>query len=159
MNANANVQTESQTPYQEVRHGFSVAGFNLLLPKAVYSEVVSQPRICAIPTTPAWFAGFINHRGDTVPVYDMALFLKPQESSELGQRKRWVLLLDEHPYMAGILLTEPPAGLVAPQATDLPFPEMPEALSPHVHDGYLHGEKVWANFNHRQFFMALKKLF
>lgn len=159
MNANTNVQPEAQIPYQEVRHGFSVAGCHLLLPQAVYSEVISQPRICSIPTTPNWFAGFINHRGETVPVYDVALLLNPEESHDAAQRKRWVLLLDEHPYMAGILLTEPPAGLVAPELSDMPLPEVPEAVSPYIKDCYLHGGKHWTNFNHRQFFMALKKLF
>lgn len=146
--------------FQEVRHGFEVAGNYLLVPRELYSELISRPRICRIPTTPLWFSGFINHRGETVPVFDLAALTLDDDSNPADQSQRWVLLLDEQPYMVGILLQEPPAALVAPTPLDESASNhLNPALRPHTYGYMQHKDKVWAELNHRQFFAAVKERF
>lgn len=159
MNSDVQAASDPQEAFREVRHGFTLLGHHLLLPVKVFSEVVSRPRICPIPTTPRWFAGFINHRGETVPVYDVERLIEPENHQLEGKNRHWVLLLDEPPHMAGIILSQPPTGLVAPDHSDETAPNLPEILSPHVRGWLKHSDQLWAEFNHRQFFLALKKQF
>ncbi|MCO4757208.1 MAG: chemotaxis protein CheW [Oceanospirillaceae bacterium] len=158
MEADAFNLTDAPENFQEVRHGFNVAGNHFLVPRALYSELVNKPRICPIPTTPNWFKGFINHRGETIPVYDLALLSGDHNSS--GQTQRWVLLLDEQPYMAGILLDSPPVALVAPNALE---DSSSAAFNEDFHsflDGYIeHDGTEWAELDHRRFFSAIKERF
>ncbi|MDI3325323.1 chemotaxis protein CheW [Pontibacterium granulatum] len=152
--------TEPPEDFQEVRHGFEVASNHLLVPRDLYSELISRPRICRIPTTPIWFSGFINHRGETVPIFDLAALIGEGETDTGEKPKRWVLLLDEQPYMVGILLSEPPAALVAPTPLDeTAAKHLSEALRAHTHGYVEHKGRVWAELNHRQFFAAVKERF
>lgn len=144
--------------FQEVRHGFEVAGNHLLVPRELYSELVNRPRICRIPTTPDWFRGFMNHRGETVPVYNLSLLFGDEHASE--KDPRWVLLLDQQPYMAGILLNNPPAALVAPTSLDDDSISLfNDYLQPHTGSYVECDGKVWAELQHRQFFSSLKEKF
>ena len=81
---------------REIRHGFDVGSYALVIPMLTRAEVVHQPSVCEIPSTPDWFAGFINHRGETVPVYDLNKYLRIVEETE--PTLNWVLLIDDHPY-------------------------------------------------------------
>lgn len=152
--------TEPPENFQEVRHGFEVAGNHLMIPRELYSELISRPRICRIPTTPIWFSGFINHRGETVPVFDLTALIQNDVAATGDQPQRWVLLLDEQPYMVGILLSEPPAALVAPTPLDeTAASHLSDTLRPHTHGYVEHKDTVWAELNHRQFFAAVKERF
>lgn len=152
--------TESPENFQEVRHGFDVADNHLLVPRGLYSELISRPRICRIPTTPIWFSGFINHRGETVPVFDLSTLAQKGSADPGDQSQRWVLLLDEQPYMVGILLTNPPSALVAPTLLDETAADhLSEVLRPHTYGYVEHKGTVWAELNHRQFFAAIKDRF
>lgn len=144
--------------YQEVRHGFKVAANSLLIPKGIYSEVVSRPRICSIPATPSWFSGFINHRGETVPIYDLTAYVG-QVAEDPRNEKRWVLLLDEHPHMVGILLDSPPQGLVAPAPTEQQDDALNEKLRAYAGSRHQHQDTLWNEFEHREFFTTLKQQF
>lgn len=151
---------ESPENFQEVRHGFEVAGNHLLVPRGLYSELISRPRICRIPTTPIWFSGFINHRGETVPVFDLSTLALGGAAEPSDQSQRWVLLLDEQPYMVGILLSNPPTALVAPTSLDeTAADQLNEVLRPHTYGYVEHKGTVWAELNHRQFFAAIKDRF
>jgi len=146
--------------FQEVRHGFEVAGNHLMVPRELYSELISRPRICRIPTTPIWFTGFINHRGETVPVFDLNALVQNDVAATGDQPQRWVLLLDEQPYMVGILLSAPPAALVAPTPLDeTAASHLSDTLRPHTYGYVEHKGTVWAELNHRQFFAAVKERF
>ncbi|MGB0468653.1 MAG: chemotaxis protein CheW [Pontibacterium sp.] len=161
MEAELLIQTEAidaTEAEQDVRHGFIVAESHLLIPKGLYSELVSRVRICPIPATPEWFCGFINHRGETVPVYDLTRL--SGKISTTSQDKRWILLLDEHPLMVGILLDSAPQGLATPRRLNTTEKTVVcELLQPFAGQYYEHQGSVWAEFEHRQFFTALKKLF
>lgn len=158
MEADAFNLIEAPENFQEVRHGFNVADNHLLIPRGLYSEIVNKPRICPIPTTPNWFKGFINHRGETVPIYDLAALAG--NSSHGNQDQRWVLLLDEQPYMVGILMDNPPIALVSPiTLNDNSAAFFNKDFKPYTDRYVEYDGKVWAELDHRHFFAAIKERF
>lgn len=141
----------------DLRHGFNVGFLQLLLQAQTRAELIKIGHLCSIPDTPDWFAGFINHRGDAVPVFDLAacLGLEPVTYS-----KGWLLLLDEQPTVAGLLLAEPPQGVTDPVLLD-EHERQPELnLLQGISSGqYRHQNGVWFELDHRAFFMAQKQRF
>jgi len=77
--------------FDEIRHGFLLDDQHFLLTTGTFSELAPKGRICPLPDSPVWFAGFINHRGNTVPVYDLP-YLVHQERTDL-RAQYWILLL------------------------------------------------------------------
>ena len=95
----------------EIRHGFRVAGCNLLLPQGTPCELASRQNICHLPDSPPWFAGFINHRGHAVPIYDLDLFFDESSPSPPVNQDFWILLLGSHPGTAGLIIHVLPSVL------------------------------------------------
>lgn len=149
--------TASEPQFQELRHGFRVGFLQLLLQQGLRAEMIPVGQICPIPDTPDWFIGFINHRGEVVPVYDLAasLGLEPTERSS-----GWLLLLDEVPHIAAMLLPEPPQGIADPVLLDTaqqqPLPGLLEGVSERQ---YQHHNSLWFELDHRAFFAAQKQRF
>lgn len=138
----------------QVRHGFEVAGYHFLLPKGMFSEVTNRSAICAIPDTPASFLGFINHRGETVPVFSVQRVLN-EEAEASG---RWVLLLDQSPRTVGILLDAYPKGI---SGVDQHEAEAiaEDAVNAFCSGCYTHEGTVWYEFDRRRFCEYVRKTF
>ena len=141
----------------DLRHGFRVGFLQLLLQAQTRSELVRAGHICRVPDTPTWFVGFINHRGDAVPVYDLAASLG-LEATE--QKKGWLLLLDQQPATAALLLAEPPQGITDPQrlqgAGMQPRPDLLEGI---CSQQYRYQNAVWFELDHRAYFRTQKQRF
>lgn len=95
----------------EIRHGFRVAGSNLLLPQGTPCELASRQNICHLPDCPPWFSGFINHRGHAVPIYDLDCFFAESDPTPPVNRDFWILLLGSHPGTAGFIIHALPSVL------------------------------------------------
>lgn len=150
----------SVTPLSEsydLRHGFRVGFLQLLLQAQTRSELHRCGHICGIPDTPDWFVGFMNHRGEAVPVYDFAASLGLQPTD---QKKGWLLLLDEQPATAALLLADMPEGITNPhlmqEAESLPNPDILQNL---CGGQYQYKKSVWFELNHRAYFAEQKKHF
>ncbi|SEQ20594.1 twitching motility protein PilI [Amphritea atlantica] len=151
-NITADSAAETQGQY-DLRHGFRVGFLQLLLQPQVRSELHRCERLCAIPDTPDWFVGFINHRGDAVPVYDLAASLG------LGitdPKKGWLLLLDAQPATAAVLLQETPQGITNPGRADAPCPDLLDGISS---GEYRYQNSIWFEFDHRAYFSRQKQRF
>eukprot|EP01155_Anaeramoeba_flamelloides_P041692 Anaeramoba_flamelloidesc35324_g1_i3.p1 GENE.c35324_g1_i3~~c35324_g1_i3.p1 ORF type:complete len:137 (-),score=12.01 c35324_g1_i3:108-518(-) len=81
------VSQEDAPGFDEIRHGFELDGQHLLLAAGTFSELASRSPICPLPDSPPWFAGFINHRGHTVPVYDLP-YMARQERLDLRKKEK-----------------------------------------------------------------------
>jgi len=143
---------------REVRHGFRLGDCPLLLPGGTFSELTSQARICTLPDTPQWFAGYINHRGHTVPVFDLQPLLG---GAALDARQRyWILLIDRQPRTAGLLLRQFPQVLNDPApARREPITGVPEVLRPFLQAACLHQGECWHELDHRALLGYLKRIF
>lgn len=142
---------------QIIRHGFQVGSYALLVAEQTRAEVIKVPSICVIPDTPDWFAGFINHRGETVPVYDLDRYL--QVVDEPKERRQWVVLLDEHPNSVGILTSEPPQSVLNPTELDQEIGDLPAVFQKSVSKIYEQQGQQWLVIDHRKLFLALKQQF
>lgn len=141
----------------DLRHGFRVGFLQLLLPAQTRSELLRCEHFCTIPETPDWFVGFINHRGETVPVYDIAASM----GLEATETKRsWLLLLDEQPATAALLLADMPQGITNPRLlSDTEQQPGPDLLKGVCSGQYQFGNGVWFEFDYRAYFSAQKQRF
>jgi len=145
-----------QEEFHTVRHGFDLGQHRFLVPELTFAELTSAEGICSIPDTPEWFCGFLNHRGDTVPVYDLAKLLGTELNTVHNQR--WVLLIDEQPETIGVLVDQSPQAMVDPVVSD-DVSHLPEIASQFVTGHWLAGGELWSEFDHRKFFSELRKFF
>jgi len=149
--------TEAPQDYPEVRHGFIIGDQPLMLAADVFSELASSTQICAIPDTPAWFAGFINNRGHTVPVYDLQQWLT---GSPVDRRKGfYILLFGNQPHTAGVLLDQFPSVLTAPDSLEQLPPAHYSVLSDFARVGYRSQKQTWLEIDHAALLNHLKHNF
>lgn len=145
------------TEAYDLRHGFRVEFLQLLLQSQTRSELLRCGQVCGIPDTPDWFVGFINHRGEAVPVYDFAASLGLESTN---QKQGWLLLLGEHPEAAALLLADMPESVTSPQAlpqkASLPIPDILKNI---CGGQYQHQNSVWFELNHQAYFAAQKQHF
>ncbi len=139
----------------DLRHGFRVGFLQLLLPAQTRSELLRCEHFCAIPETPDWFVGFINHRGDVVPVYDLAASLG---LGVTDPKHGWLLLLDAQPATAAVLLQETPQGITNPSVAGEVQPR-PDLLEGICSGQYLYRNSLWFEFDHRAYFSRQKQRF
>ncbi len=151
---------EDAPSFEEIRHGFELDGQHYLLAASTFSELASRSPICPLPDSPPWFAGFINHRGHTVPVYDLP-YMVHQERTDLRE-PYWILLLDRQPYTAGFLLNRIPTVVTDPKRTGEPdavSSSAPKPLQPFLSQQYHAQEKNWFELDHQELLQKLKKTF
>jgi len=144
----------------DMRHGFQIGGYNLLLQSGTYCELTTRQNICSLPDCPSWFAGFINHRGHAVPTYDLDCFFSNSDTRTPLNRDFWILLLDSHPGTAGFIIHSLPSVLSdlspveAVEADGLPPP-----LAPFISSVWRRNEQRWFEINHKALLGHLKAQF
>ena len=47
------------------------SGVNLLIPESYPKELIDSPHICTVPYGPQWLSGFLNVRGQVIPVVEL----------------------------------------------------------------------------------------
>jgi len=145
-------QSTSTAAPAPVRHGVVVGNTRLFIPKGTRSELVPMSTGCRLPGAPVWFGGFINHRGDVIPVFNLSMLVNPR-SEDLVQPK-WALLLDSAPETIGILTNDYPASLDEYEQCNMPSDIAP-MLQPFVQAAYDANDQVWLELDHRALFTSL----
>jgi len=137
-----------------VRHGFVVANTHFLLPQGVFSEYINHVNTCNIPGTPPWFLGIANHRGETIPIFDLDKVFAP--NTEVASFNG-VLLLGSHPNTVGIALRKSPVVLVNPEHVEdaMVSPE----LRTFIIGTYVVKEQTWFDLDHHRLFSDLRARF
>jgi twitching motility protein PilI len=137
-----------------LRHGIQIGSMNWLIPQGMRSELIPVPSsITSLPGAAPWFLGLINHRGEVVPVYNIAAWVSRNQSSFV--MPKWILLLDKHPNTVGILTDHYPAALHPTDAVETPQ-GLPDALSHSITQTYRIGETEWLSVDVVKLFSTLK---
>lgn len=134
-----------------IRYGFRVGNIGLLLPADKLSEVIGDAVIHPIPTTPAWFSGLINLRGNLISVFDLVrLFGIDQEQD----KRQFLLIVDRGDKAVGIPIKELPQAV--PMGRRLgQLPALPSILRPHTRLAYVHEKDIWLDFDFEGLFSAV----
>lgn len=143
--------------FESVRHGFTVGNLNLLVPHLTRCEVSVQPNICKIPTTPEWFVGFINHRGETVPVYDLTRYLGFE--LPVANSQKWILQIGTQSDTIGFLIYHYPQVVIDPTKEEADSENLPEKIRPYIGQSYGFQSHKWLDFDHQQMIDSMKKQF
>ncbi len=141
---------EKANTAEAIRHGFSINAWNFLLQADTHCEVATQQSICPIPGCSSWFSGFINHRGNVVPIYDLGVFLEPEAVKARSKGNTWFLLLGSHPDTAGFIIDQLPSILVDPSMSSEENPEVtPTALKDFIISTWNHNNRIWLEIDHK----------
>lgn len=98
--------------------GFGMAGYRLLVPQGVFSELVIEPNLAALPNASAVLMGLHNHRGDLVPVFQLHGLL----DAALPRLKR-ALLIGKGSQALGLLIDDLPVNVVLSEEDQATEPE------------------------------------
>lgn len=148
-----------------IRHGFKVGSLPLLVPLSAGGELLQAADICPIPNAPPWFSGFINHRGNIVPVFALDLLFSSERTplpigKKLQQNPNRLLLLGRRQEACALQIDAYPQTLSHLQQADVPDElAIPELLRAHLSAVLTDGAKYWIDFHHQAFFASLKTLF
>lgn len=86
------------TTVQPWRESFAItlaSGINLLIPETHPKELIEAPGICAVPFGPTWLSGFLNARGQVIPVIELEGLLDDAAPEARQCSSPWVLLLGQ----------------------------------------------------------------
>jgi chemotaxis signal transduction protein len=132
------------------RYGYVVSRFGLLVPPRVSSEIVLQPALFPMPLAPAWMLGLMNARGNVAPVFDLCRLLEGAPHP----RPNSVLLLDQGPWMAGLVVDKLP-HTVDPKPGTAAATSIPAAMQAFFSYAGQAAGQAWWEFDHRACFAKL----
>lgn len=137
------MEAEGVRAIAPIRFGVRIGDIGLLVPSGMLSELLDSAEIYPMPTTPLWFRGLINLRGNLVPVFDLkTLFEMGDQSAETTN----LLVLNTGEEAVGILIDGLPVTLDATQSLDH-FPPLPPVLRESSQAVYMWDEEVWVEFD------------
>jgi len=140
------------------RHGFTLDSLALLVPKNVRAEVIQATSVYPLPNTPDWFSGFVNHRGEALPVFNLETLLNPATVKK--SHKQWLLFLERQQKTCGLLINSCPyrlddlTAITASRALTIPA-----LLEPYVQGVFYDGSREWLDFSYHDFLLSLKSTF
>jgi chemotaxis signal transduction protein len=137
---------------RRVRYGFRVGSVNLLIQPDTRSEVIEARGIAAMPNAPRWLAGYMNLRGNPVPVFDVYAALDLTRND--AEQKPMVLVLDKGDRAAGLLIDGLPRVVPPGEPIDQPA-VLPARLAPFASQPIATDDGVWFEFDHAAFLTSL----
>ncbi|MGB4115560.1 MAG: chemotaxis protein CheW [Polaromonas sp.] len=140
------------------RYGFEVSGLYLTAPAVVVTEAVAKATIYPVPKSAHALVGVINHRGITVPIFD----LLPALGARTGLRpiERDILVFGQGEDSVGMLMNHSPVLMVLHALADiLPKPGSP--LDAYLSNPMVAAQSaatVWWDFDYQSAFKMLAVL-
>jgi len=122
--------------------GFQISGVRLVAPLSEVSEILTPPRVTALPRVKDWMLGIANVRGRLIPVIDLHRFMG---IATTVPRTQWrVLVVEQGETIAGLLIEQ---SLGMQHFLDDSFeegqPEGLDAIHPYIQGAYRHGGRVF----------------
>lgn len=122
--------------------GFQISGVRLVAPLSEVSEILTPPRVTALPRVKDWMLGIANVRGRLIPVIDLHRFIG---IATTVPRTQWrVLVVEQGETIAGLLVEQ---SLGMQHFLDDSFeegqPEGLDAIHPYIQGAYRHGGRVF----------------
>jgi len=126
--------------------GFILAGKRYVAPMSDVSEILTAPKLTAVPGVKHWVHGVANVRGRLVPVMDLAAFLGGRTTS---QRSKRTLIIEKGDVLNGLVVD----GVLGMQhfAVDSfdasPKGALAEGISPFISGTYQRDHEEWLVFS------------
>mgnify|MGYP006421307147 CR=1 FL=1 len=144
---------EKAEALRNMRYGFRVGAYNILINSKTLCEVVKSAPIYRMPNTPLWVFGVINLRGNIVPVFDFVRRLDPETA---GSEEQELLVLEQGEQALGIYIDGLPCGLhIDPEDSEqqaaIPA-DIPASIKQYVSAAYRIDGSIWLEVNHRELF-------
>ena len=122
--------------------GFQVSGVRLVAPLAEVSEILTPPRVTALPRVKDWMLGIANVRGRLIPIIDLH---RVMGIATTVPRTQWrVLVVEQGETVAGLLVEQ---SLGMQHFLDDSFeegqPEGLDAIHTYIQGAYRHGGRVF----------------
>lgn len=141
-----------RTDAPQRRYGVRLAEYGLLLPRATICEIAEELPDCALPNTPAWFAGVLNQRGTIVPVFDIAAML---DIAQNAVARRWVLIVGTRDEAVGLRVQALPQTVYINPGEALAYnPVNQTMLEPFVSAAFNGDDTLWLEWDLDGFFTA-----
>ena len=127
--------------------GFTLDERFYVAPMDEVSEILSVPAYTRVPGVLNWMKGVANVRGRLMTVMDLSRFLG--KTSELQEKRRRLLVLDQDDLYTGVIVDEVLGMQHLPVSTfSTELPELEPRVRPYVVGGY-QGEREALVFNFR----------
>lgn len=122
--------------------GFQLGGVRLVSALGEVGEILTLPRVTALPRVRDWVAGIANVRGRLIPVVDLHRYLGVTATV---QRLQWRLLIVHADEISVGLIVEQSLGMQHFQQDSFEngHPEGFDAINPFIKGAYRHGGRVF----------------
>lgn len=136
------------------RYGFEIGDLGFLIREETICEVVKGFKMFPIPNTRSWMRGWINLRGNLIPVYDLSLLLGLTEEAKYYEN---LLILDKQSKSVGILIDKLPKSCDVSEWQKMThIPELQIDLTDFVREIYRTDDRIWLDLEHKSFFESIK---
>lgn len=145
---------QSQVKERVKRYGFEIENLGFLIKQETICEVVKDFRVFPIPNTCSWLRGWINLRGNLIPVYDLSLLLGLIEEPKQYEN---LLILDKQSEAIAILIDELPKSCDVSEWQKMSHvPQLQVDMTDFVHQIYRTDDRIWLDLEHKSFFESIK---
>ena len=110
------------------KYFFQCGNFNFILPDSQSAEIIRTPEIYDIPTTPIWFKGMINLRGNLLPVFDLHALVNKCEP----EKHEWLIVFGNEGSMASLCINSLPVSIDIDESDVSGTTDEPGELSPYI---------------------------
>ncbi len=126
--------------------GFVLAGQRYVVPMSDVSEILTSPKLTAVPGVKHWVQGIANVRGRLVPIMDLAAFLAERSSM---QRSKRVLIIEKGDLINGLVVDAVLGMQHFPQESfrEIQSGEISERITPYVSGLYRRDGENWPVFS------------
>ncbi len=143
---------------RNIRHGFRIAGQNVLINRNIICEVVTNAYIYPIPNLPVWLMGLINLRGNLIPVIDLNNLLFPDNTAG----RNTLLVIDRGEKAIATFIDELPVSLELDEAEAekvSPNDKAAELIREFTREAYLIDGTIWHEIDHNGLFLKITRPF
>ena len=107
----------SESEVGEIGHAFRLGRHWFLLPPALPAELIPALPTARLPFTRPGFLGLANHRGDLIPIYDLAVWLDGEAATGSG----YFLILGQREARAGLRIDRIESRVLPPSLERKPL--------------------------------------
>lgn len=127
--------------------GFSLLGFQFVIPMGQVAEILELPSFTGLPNVKNWVKGVANIRGRLLPIFDMGEFLGDRLTAH--KKVQRILVLDTEILYAGLWVDCVHGMQHFPLNSELKhLPAMlPESVKAYVNGGFQSNQTPWFIFN------------
>ena len=127
--------------------GFSLMGFQFIVPMGQLAEILEIPNLTRLPNVHGWVKGVANIRGRLLPVFDMAEFLGGRLTNH--RKVQRVLIVDVENLYLGLWVDYVHGMQYFPAENELTnLPDvLPHSMSHYVSGGFELEKNLWFVFN------------